>query len=239
MRLYPAIDMIDGQCVRLVQGDYRKKTTFSEDPLAVALRWQEQGGEFIHLVDLDGAKTGDMPNFDMICRIAAELDIPIEVGGGIRDIHAVEKYLEHGVNRVILGTAAIKNPDFVKEAVKEYGKRIVVGIDAKDGMVAVSGWEEVSQVSALSLAKRMEQLGVCTIIYTDIATDGMLKGPNLSAMREMAEYVATDVVASGGVSSLKDLEQLSKTGVEGAIVGKALYTGHIQLSDAVSLCKSI
>lgn len=239
MRLYPAIDMIDGQCVRLVQGDYRKKTTFSEDPLAVALRWQEQGGEFIHLVDLDGAKTGDMPNFDIICRIAAELDIPIEVGGGIRDIHAVEKYLEHGVDRVILGTAAIKNPDFVKETVKEYGKRIVVGIDAKDGMVAVSGWEEVSQVSALSLAKRMEQLGVCTIIYTDIATDGMLKGPNLSAMREMAEYVATDVVASGGVSSLKDLEQLSKTGVEGAIVGKALYTGHIQLSDAVSLCKSI
>lgn len=239
MRLYPAIDMIDGQCVRLVQGDYRKKTTFSEDPLAVALRWQEQGGEFIHLVDLDGAKTGDMPNFDMICRIAKELDIPIEVGGGIRDIHAVEKYLEHGVNRVILGTAAIKNPDFVREAVKEYGKRIVVGIDAKDGMVAVSGWEEVSQVSALSLAKRMEQLGVCTIIYTDIATDGMLKGPNLSAMREMAEYVATDVVASGGVSSLKDLEQLSKTGVEGAIVGKALYTGHVQLSDAVSLCKSI
>lgn len=239
MRLYPAIDMIDGQCVRLVQGDYRKKTTFSEDPLAVALRWQEQGGEFIHLVDLDGAKAGDMPNFDIICRIAAELDIPIEVGGGIRDIHAVEKYLEHGVNRVILGTAAIKSPDFVKEAVKEYGKRIVVGIDAKDGMVAVSGWEEVSQVSALSLAKRMEQLGVCTIIYTDIATDGMLKGPNLSAMREMAEYVATDVVASGGVSSLKDLEQLGKTGVEGAIVGKALYTGHIQLSDAVSLCKSI
>ena len=239
MRLYPAIDMIDGQCVRLVQGDYRKKTTFSEDPLAVALRWQEQGGEFIHLVDLDGAKTGDMPNFDMICRIAKELDIPIEVGGGISDIPAVEKYLEHGVNRVILGTAAIKNPDFVREAVKEYGKRIVVGIDAKDGMVAVSGWEEVSQVSALSLAKRMEQLGVCTIIYTDIATDGMLKGPNLSAMREMAEYVATDVVASGGVSSLKDLEQLSKTGVEGAIVGKALYTGHVQLSDAVSLCKSI
>ena len=140
---------------------------------------------------------------------------------------------------MILGTAAIKNPDFVREAVKEYGKRIVVGIDAKDGMVAVSGWEEVSQVSALSLAKRMEQLGVCTIIYTDIATDGMLKGPNLSAMREMAEYVATDVVASGGVSSLKDLEQLSKTGVEGAIVGKALYTGHVQLSDAVSLCKSI
>ncbi len=239
MRLYPAIDMIDGQCVRLIQGDYRKKTTFSEDPLAVALRWQEEGGEFIHLVDLDGAKNGEMPNFDIICTIAKELRIPIEVGGGIRDMRAVEKYLEHGVNRVILGTAAIKNPEFVKEAVKEYGHRIVVGIDAKDGMVAVSGWEEVSQVSALSLAKRMEQLGVATLIYTDIATDGMLKGPNITAMQEMAEYVTIDVVASGGVSSLKDLEKLTQTGVEGAIIGKALYTGHIQLGEAVELCKTL
>ena len=239
MRLYPAIDMIDGKCVRLVQGDYRKKTTFSEDPLAVALRWQEEGGDLIHLVDLDGAKSGDMPNFDIVCRIASELQIPIEIGGGIRDMHAVEKYLEHGVERVILGTAAIKNPDFVKETVKEYGKRIVVGIDAKDGMVAISGWEEVSKVSALSLAKQMEQLGVATLIYTDIATDGMLKGPNFTAMQEMAEYVALDVVASGGVSSLKDLERLSKTGVEGAIIGKALYTGHIKLPEAVSLCQDM
>lgn len=239
MRLYPAIDMIDGKCVRLVQGDYRKKTTFSEDPLAVAQRWQEEGGDLIHLVDLDGAKSGDMPNFDIVCRIASELKIPIEIGGGIRDMHAVEKYLEHGVERVILGTAAIKNPDFVKEAVKEYGKRIVVGIDAKDGMVAISGWEEVSKVSALSLAKQMEQLGVATLIYTDIATDGMLKGPNFTAMQEMAEYVALDVVASGGVSSLKDLERLSKTGVEGAIIGKALYTGHIKLPEAVSLCQNM
>ena len=239
MRLYPAIDMIDGKCVRLVQGDYRKKTTFSEDPLAVALRWQEEGGDLIHLVELDGAKSGDMPNFDIVCRIASELQIPIEIGGGIRDMHAVEKYLEHGVERVILGTAAIKNPDFVKETVKEYGKRIVVGIDAKDGMVAISGWEEVSKVSALSLAKQMEQLGVATLIYTDIATDGMLKGPNFTAMQEMAEYVALDVVASGGVSSVKDLERLSKTGVEGAIIGKALYTGHIKLPEAVSLCQDM
>lgn len=239
MRLYPAIDMIDGQCVRLVQGDYSQKTTFSEDPLAVAIRWQEQGGEFIHLVDLDGARNGDMPNFDTVCRIAKELNIPVEIGGGIRDMHAVSQYLEHGVERVILGTAAIKSPKFVKEAVREYGKRIVVGIDAKDGMVAVNGWEEVSRVSALSLAKQMEEIGVSTLIYTDIATDGMLKGPNLIAMQEMAEYVTVDVVASGGVSSLKDLEQLKKTGVEGAIVGKALYTGHIKLADAVRICRSV
>lgn len=239
MRLYPAIDMIDGRCVRLVQGDYQQKTTFSEDPLAVALRWQKEGGEWIHLVDLDGAKTGDMPNFELICRIASELHIPIEVGGGIRDMRAVEAYLTHGVQRVILGTAAIKNPDFVKEAAKEYGQSIAVGIDAKDGMVAISGWEEVSKVSALSLAKQMEQLGVSTIIYTDIATDGMLKGPNVSAMQEMTKHVKIDVVASGGVSSIRDLEHLSKTGVEGVIIGKALYTGHIQLADAIDFCKAI
>ena len=239
MRLYPAIDMIDGQCVRLVQGDYGQKTTFSDDPLAVAMRWQEEGGEFIHLVDLDGAKSGDMPNFEVICRIASELNIPIEVGGGIRNMHAVEQYLEHGIQRVILGTAAIKNPAFIQEAVKEYGARIVVGIDAKDGMVAINGWEEVSEISALSLAKQMEEMGVSTIIYTDIATDGMLKGPNVSAMREMTEHVNVDIVASGGVTTLNDLERLSKTDVEGAIIGKALYTGHILLPEAIALCKSI
>ncbi len=238
MRLYPAIDIIGGQCVRLSQGDYQKKTTFSEDPLAVAQKWEEQGGEFLHLVDLDGAKTGDMPNFDLIVSIAKKLKIPVEIGGGIRNMNAVTRYLESGVNRVILGTAAIQNPEFVKEAVEKYGNRIVVGIDAKDGMVAVSGWEEVSSVSALTLAKQMEEIGVQTIIYTDIATDGMLQGPNVSAMKEMVEHVSMNVVASGGVSSLADLEMLSQTGVEGAIVGKALYTGHMNLPDAVTLCRS-
>lgn len=239
MRLYPAIDIIGGQCVRLSQGDYQKKTTFSEDPLAVARRWESLGGEFLHLVDLDGAKTGDMPNFDLIVSIAKELKIPVEIGGGIRNMEAVTRYLENGVRRVILGTAAIRNPEFVKEAVEQYRDRIVVGIDAKDGMVAVSGWEEVSSVSALELAKQMEELGVKTIIYTDIATDGMLQGPNASAMKEMADHVSMDVVASGGVSALADLELLSKTGVEGAIVGKALYTGHMELSDAVALCRKL
>ncbi len=237
MRLYPAIDIIDGQCVRLSQGDYQKKTTFSEDPLAVAKKWEEQGGEFLHLVDLDGAKTGDMPNFNLIISIARELKIPVEIGGGIRNMDAVSRYLDNGVNRVILGTAAIRNPEFVKEAVEKYGDRIVVGIDAKDGMVAISGWEEVSSVSALELAGQMEKLGVKTIIYTDIATDGMLKGPNVSAMEEMVNHVSVDVVASGGVSSLADLELLSKTGIEGAIVGKALYTGHMELDKAVALCR--
>ena len=239
MRLYPAIDMIDGQCVRLVQGDYNQKSTFSENPVEVALKWQDLGGEFIHLVDLDGARKGNMPNFETIVNIAKTLDIPIEVGGGIRDMTAVEKYLENGINRVIIGTSAIRNPEFVKEAVEKYGDRIVVGIDAKDGMVAVSGWEEVSDVSALKLAKQMEKIGVKTIIYTDIATDGMLSGPNVSAMKEMAEYTTMDVVASGGVTSLEDLQELSKTGVEGAIIGKALYTGHIDLKEAIELTNTL
>ena len=237
MRLYPAIDIIGGQCVRLSQGDYEKKTTYAENPVEVAKKWESLGGEFLHLVDLDGAKTGDMPNFDLICSIAREVNIPVEIGGGIRNMDAVSRYLEHGVHRVILGTAAIRNPEFVKEAVEKYGDRIVVGIDAKDGMVAVSGWEEVSSMSALELAKQMESIGVQTIIYTDIATDGMLQGPNVSAMQEMADAVSMDVVASGGVSSLQDLEVLSRTGVEGAIVGKALYTGHMELPDAVALCR--
>ena len=239
MRLYPAIDIINGKCVRLVQGDYHRKTTFAEDPLKIAEQWQAAGCEWIHVVDLDGARSGDMPNFELITSMAKSVDIPIEVGGGIRDMEAVSRYLEAGVRRVIIGTAALRAPDFVKDAVREYGSRIAVGIDAKDGMAAVSGWEEVSRISALSLAKAMEQIGVSTLIYTDIATDGMLKGPNFAAMKEMAEYVSVDVIASGGVSTLEDLKKLSAVGVGGAIVGKALYTGHIDATEAAALCKSL
>ncbi len=239
MRLYPAIDIIDGKCVRLSQGDYQKKTTYAEDPVAVARNWQAQGGEFLHLVDLDGAKSGNMPNFSVISEIARKLDIPVEVGGGIRNMAAVEKYLSSGIRRVIIGTSALRDPEFVKEAAARYGDRIAVGIDAKDGMVAVSGWEEVSRTSALCLAEQMEKLGVQTIIYTDIATDGMLQGPNTAAMEEMVKRVSVDVVASGGVTELKDLEKLKKTGVEGAIIGKALYTGNISLAEAVETCKML
>lgn len=234
MRIYPAIDIIDGACVRLVQGDYSQKTKFADDPCEIAMRWQNEGGEFIHIVDLDGARNGEMPNFDLIVRIADKLNIPIEVGGGVRNMECVEKYLDNGINRVIIGTSALSNPDFVKEAVAKYGERIVVGIDAKDGMVAVNGWEEVSTTSAIDLAKQMEKIGVKTIIYTDIATDGMLKGPNLKAMEEMTEAVSIDVVASGGVSSVDDIEKLKGTGVEGAIVGKALYTDTLYLNDAIN-----
>lgn len=237
MTIYPAIDIIDGACVRLVQGDYSQKTKFADDPCVVAKKWQNLGGEFIHIVDLDGAKSGDTPNFELIKKIAAAVDIPIEVGGGIRSIDTVDKYLNGGVERVIIGTSALKNPEFVKEAVLKYGGRIAVGIDAKDGMAAVCGWEEVSRTPAAELAKQMESIGVRHIIYTDIATDGMLGGPNLKAMKEMINAVSVNIIASGGVTSIEDIKALRELGAEGAIIGKALYTDRINLSEAVKEAK--
>lgn len=237
MRIYPAIDIIDGACVRLLKGDYSKKTEYAENPLDVASDFEKDGAEFIHIVDLDGARCGNMPNFDLICNIAKTVSIPIEVGGGIRSMEAVEKYLSNGVRRVILGTAAIKNPKFTEEAVKRFGDGIVVGIDAKNGYAATDGWESVSQVTATELAKKMEKIGVSTIIYTDIETDGMLKGPNFRAMEEMAKAVSIDIVASGGVSSIGDVEKLKLCGVEGAIIGKALYTENISLKEAIEKAK--
>lgn len=233
MRIYPAIDIIGGKCVRLKKGDYSQKTTYAENPIDVAKKWESLGGEFIHVVDLDGAKSGDMPNFELISNIAASVSVPIEVGGGIRNMQCVEKYLNAGVERVILGTSALRNSELVDEVVKKYGSRVAVGIDAKDGMVAVSGWEDVSDVAAVDFAKQMESKGVSCIIYTDIATDGMLMGPNLSAMKEMVKAVNMDVVASGGVTSIKDVESLADIGVEGAIIGKALYTDNIDLKEAI------
>ena len=237
MTIYPAIDIINGECVRLVKGDYSQKTTFGKDPVAVAKEWESCGAEFIHVVDLDGARSGDMPNFELISDIARSVSCKVEVGGGMRNMDCVEKYLGAGVHRVIIGTSALRDPEFVREAVLKYGERIAVGIDAKDGKAAVSGWEDVSDIGALELAKRMEEIGVGTIIYTDIATDGMLGGPNLEAMREMAASVNMDVVASGGVTTLRDVEALKTAGVQGAIIGKALYTGSIDLREAIKTAK--
>ena len=237
MRIYPAIDIINGECVRLVRGDYSQKTTFAENPVEVAKRFENDGAEFIHIVDLDGARAGTMPNFELVCNIAKAVSIPIEIGGGIRDINAVNKYLENGIRRVIIGTSAINNPKFVEEATAKYGDRIVVGIDAKDGYAAGDGWENVSVVSAIELAKQVEGFGVKTIIYTDILTDGMLKGPNVAAMKEMVNAVSIDVVASGGVSCIEDIKVLKGCGVEGAIVGKAIYTKKVSLSEAIEVAK--
>lgn len=234
MKIYPAIDIIGGECVRLVKGDYSQKTTYSQNPVEVAKKWEESGGEFLHIVDLDGAKSGYMPNFELIKTIVSELTIPVEVGGGIRNMECVDKYLSAGISRVILGTSALKNPNFVKSAVEKHGDKIAVGIDAKNGMVAVSGWEDVSDTPAVEFAKLMESIGVKYIIYTDISTDGMLNGPNLEAMAEMVKSVNVNIIASGGVTTLDDVKKLTELGVEGAIIGKSLYTGNIDLKEAVS-----
>lgn len=237
MRMYPAIDLKDGQCVRLLKGEFDKKTVYSENPLETALLWQESGADFLHIVDLDGARSGEGKNRKVIKEIARKVNMKVQTGGGIRTMEDISSLLEEGVARVILGTAAVKNFALVEEAVKKYGDRIAVGIDAKDGFAATDGWEKVSELRAVDFAKKVEAVGVKTIIYTDIATDGALCGPNVEAMREMVENTSLDVIASGGVSSLDDIKALLKTGVEGAITGRAIYTGSLDLKEAVNLCK--
>ncbi len=238
MILYPAIDLKDGCCVRLKKGDFDQKTVYFENPVETALMWQNMGGEFLHLVDLDGAKDGVSKNATVIENIVKALDIPVELGGGIRSMEQLEQYFSMGVARAILGTAALKNPDFVRQAVAEYGDKIAVGIDAKDGSVAVSGWLEVSDTDAVTFAREMEQIGVKHIIYTDIDTDGMMCGPNLKGLTAMVQAVPkVGVIASGGVARQEDLVEIKKTGAAGAIIGKALYQKTINLTEAVKELK--
>ncbi len=234
MIIYPAIDIRGGKCVRLTQGRYDDITIFSDDPVNMALQFQKAGAKNLHVVDLDGAR-GDNDNREIIRRIAKELSIPVQTGGGIRTMADIEAVLEFGISRVILGTSAVRNPEIVSEAVKKYKNRIAVGIDAKNGFVAIEGWEKTSGIKAVEHAKNMEALGVQTIIYTDIATDGMLSGPNMLAMSEMVKKVKMEVIASGGVSSLKDIRHLKEVGVAGVIVGKAIYTGDVDLKKALEL----
>lgn len=234
MIIYPAIDIRGGKCVRLTQGRYDDITIFSDDPVNMALQFQKAGAKYLHVVDLDGAR-GDNDNREIIRRIAKELSIPVQTGGGIRTMADIETVLEFGISRVILGTSAVRNPEIVSEAVKKYKNRIAVGIDAKNGFVAIEGWEKTSGIKAVEHAKNMEALGVQTIIYTDIATDGMLSGPNMLAMSEMVKKVKMEVIASGGVSSLKDIRHLKEVGVAGVIVGKAIYTGDVDLKKALEL----
>jgi len=240
MLVIPAIDLKEGRCVRLEQGLMEKDTVYSDDPAAQARSWQEQGGELLHIVDLDGAFAGVPRNREAIAAIVRAIDIPTELGGGIRDLATIDAYLELGVDRVILGTVAKEKPQLVAEACRLFPGKIVVGIDAKDGLVAVRGWADVTEKKASDLAKEMEGFGVSAIIYTDIARDGMLQGPNLEATRLLAESISIPVIASGGVSSLRDIENLmaiEASGVIGVITGKAIYTGALDLREAVELTK--
>ena len=240
MIVIPAIDLKEGRCVRLEQGLMDKDTVYSDDPAGQALSWQEQGGELLHIVDLDGAFAGVPRNREAIRSIVEAVSMPTELGGGIRDLATIEAYLELGVSRVILGTVAKENPALVAEACRLFPGQIVVGIDAKDGLVAVRGWADVTEKLATEMAKEMEGFGVEAIIYTDIARDGMMQGPNIEATRQLAEAISVPVIASGGVSSLDDIARLmtvEASGVTGVITGKAIYTGSLDLREAVTLTR--
>ncbi|MCG9126576.1 1-(5-phosphoribosyl)-5-[(5-phosphoribosylamino)methylideneamino]imidazole-4-carboxamide isomerase [Candidatus Poribacteria bacterium] len=233
MKILPAIDLRGGKCVNLIQGIAEQETVFSDNPVDMAMRWENEGAEYLHLVDLDGAFQGISSNLKIVDKIVSELTIPTQLGGGIRSMEQIKIVLELGVDRVILGTAALKQPDLVEQSCELFGERIAVGIDASDGMVATDGWLEVSEKSAVHFAEELSV--VQTLIYTDIKSDGMLKGPNVNATKEIVDAVSANVIASGGVSSFSDLEALKNIGASGAIIGRALYTGDLNLSDAIKI----
>ncbi len=238
MIIIPAIDLKDGKCVRLLQGREEDVTVYSDDPAAMAKHWEDLGAELLHVVDLDGAFTGEQKNFDKIKAIREAINIPIELGGGIRDVDRIKMLIDLGVDRTIIGTSAAKNPEVVKEACKKFPGQVIVGIDAKDGKVAVKGWVEVTELDAIEFARDMESIGAASIIYTDISRDGMLTGPNIEAMAKMVESVNIPVIASGGVSKLDDVKSLMQIeNIWGVITGKALYAGSMKLEDAIAMTK--
>jgi phosphoribosylformimino-5-aminoimidazole carboxamide ribotide isomerase len=234
LTLYPAIDMRGGNCVRLLQGDYDKETIYGDSPFDMARAFAANGAEWIHMVDLDGAKDGKRVNDRFVIEAAKQLNVNVQIGGGIRSEADILHYLENGITRVIIGSIAVSNPEFAIEMIQKYGKQIVVGIDAKNGYVATHGWLNTSEVKAVELSKRFADAGAETFIFTDIATDGTLSGPNIAAVCEMAEVTGKTVIASGGVSSLADLRALNAEGVRGAIVGKALYENRFTLKEALN-----
>lgn len=235
--IYPAIDIRGGKCVRLIQGDYNQETVYNDSPVEVAKQWQEQGASWIHLVDLDGAKAGHPVNAELIGQIASAVQVPVQLGGGLRTIEDVERLIGLGVSRVILGTAAIEDGEFVKRVLGQYGDKVAIGIDARNGYVATRGWLETSEVKAEDLAVELAAQGASTFIFTDISRDGMMKGPNVEAIVSLARISGRNVIASGGVSVMDDLTNLAEhreEGVAGAIVGKALYIKNIDLTDALA-----
>ena len=239
MYIIPAIDLIDGKAVRLQKGDYNKVTVYSDSPADVAESFERDGAKLLHVVDLDGAKDGTTANFDTVKEIIRRTGLSVEIGGGVRNIERVKKYIDIGVDRVIIGTAAVTDPDFLKEAVKLYGEKIVVGVDVKDGYVAIKGWLEVSEVSCNDFCEHLCELGVKTVICTDISKDGMMSGTNLELYRDLSRRFGMNIIASGGVSSIDDVRALKQMNIYGAILGKALYTGAVKLTDAVSVAEGV
>ncbi len=238
MLIFPAIDLYDGKAVRLYKGDYANMTVYSDDPLSVARDFEAAGATWIHMVDLEGARDGTTPNLPTVTRIAQETNLRVEIGGGIRSMDTVKAYIDAGVSRVILGTAAVKDPDFLKAALAAYGDKIAVGVDIKDGKVAIKGWLETSEDDAMTFCGKMQALGVKTIISTDISKDGAMMGANHELYRTMAERFALQIVASGGVSSMEDVIRLRALNLYAAIIGKAYYTGAIDLQTAIKEAQS-
>lgn len=237
MIILPAIDIQGGQCVRLFRGEFSTAHQVAENALETARSFYEDGAQWIHMVDLDGARTGQRENAPLFLEVAENTGLQVELGGGIRDRETLDYYLSHGISRCILGSAALKDPALVREAAAAYGERLAVGIDAKDGMVAAEGWVQVSRVSYLEMAKRMEDAGVRTLIFTDIARDGMLSGPNIPQLEELSRTVSCRLIASGGIRERGDIEQLAARGLYGAICGKSLYSGTLTLTGALSAAK--
>lgn len=239
MIIFPAMDLRNGNCVRLYQGEFSTSQVVGENPIDIAIDFKNQGAEYIHMVDLDGALKGDIANLDVIKGVIKETGLPIQLGGGIRNINTIEKLIEEGVSRVILGTVALNNPPMVKEAVRNFGEKIAVGIDARDGYVAIEGWIKVSKVQYIDFAKTMEDIGVKTIIFTDISRDGTLTGPNLEATGMLNDQVSCDIIASGGMKGIEDINKLTAMNMYGAIIGKALYSKSINLKEAIDLGRRV
>ncbi len=237
MKLFPAIDLYNKKAVRLYKGDYAQMTVYSDNPLEIAQDFERCGAEYIHVVDLEGAKDGTTPNIEVVSSIAKNTSLKVEIGGGIRNMQTLDKYFDSGVFRAILGTAAVVDEAFLRSAIEKYGDRIAVGADIKDGFVAIKGWIEKSEYTAEAFFEKMQSVGVKTVICTDISKDGAMKGTNLELYRKLSEKYSVDIVASGGVSSMADVEALSEMGMYGAIIGKAYYTGAINLKDAIEVAK--
>ncbi|CAM2740717.1 MULTISPECIES: 1-(5-phosphoribosyl)-5-[(5-phosphoribosylamino)methylideneamino]imidazole-4-carboxamide isomerase [Clostridium] len=235
MIILPAIDLKEGKCIRLYQGDFKASKVVAEDPIKVAINFKESGAEYIHIVDLDGALTGEIKNLSIISSIIKTINMPVELGGGIRNLDTIDMLIDAGIERVILGTAALNNRELVEKAVKKYDKKIVIGIDAKNEKVAINGWLNVSSTNYIDFAKEMEKIGVTNIIFTDISKDGTLKGPNLNQLKKLNKSVSCNIIASGGIKDIEDLKVIKEMDIYGAIVGKAIYSGNIDLKEAIKI----
>lgn len=237
MNIFPAIDLYEGKAVRLFKGDYAQMTVYSENPVEIAMDFKSKGAEFIHIVDLEGAKSGETPNIETVKKIVKSCGLFAEIGGGIRSLEVIEQYINAGVGRVILGTAAVTEPGFVEKAVEKYGDKIAVGVDVKDGFVAIKGWTESSELECMDFCKKMQSIGVKTIICTDISKDGAMKGTNHALYAALQKELSLNIIASGGVSSIEDVKKLAQKGLYGAIIGKAYYIGAIALDEAIEVAK--